>query len=41
MYIDADLNNPDALLDIARGKLDFSRPVAIMLPSASSDYGLA
>ena len=25
----------------ARGKLDFSRPVAIMLPSASSDYGLA
>jgi hypothetical protein len=30
-YIDADLNDPDALLRVARGKLDFSRPVAIML----------
>jgi hypothetical protein len=30
-YIDADLNDPDALLRIARGRLDFSRPVAIML----------
>jgi len=30
-YIDADLNDPDALLPIAREKLDFGRPVAIML----------
>jgi S-adenosyl methyltransferase len=30
-YIDADLNDPDALLRVAREKLDFSRPVAIML----------
>ncbi len=30
-YIDADLNDPDALLSIARQKLDFSQPVAIML----------
>ncbi|MBV9450458.1 MAG: SAM-dependent methyltransferase [Streptosporangiaceae bacterium] len=30
-YIDADLNHPDALLSIARQKLDFSQPVAIML----------
>ena len=30
-YIDADLNDLDALLRTAREKLDFSRPVAIML----------
>ena len=30
-YIDADLNQPDALLRVAREKLDFDRPVAIML----------
>jgi hypothetical protein len=30
-YIDADLYDPDALLRVAREKLDFSRPVAIML----------
>jgi hypothetical protein len=30
-YIDADLSDPDALLRTAREKLDFSRPVAIML----------
>jgi hypothetical protein len=30
-YIDADLYQPDALLRIAREKLDFGRPVAIML----------
>jgi hypothetical protein len=30
-YIDADLNDPDALLRIAGEKLDFKRPVAIML----------
>ena len=30
-YIDADLSDPDALLRAAREKLDFSRPVAIML----------
>ena len=30
-YIDADLNDPDTLLEIAREKLDFSQPLAIML----------
>jgi S-adenosyl methyltransferase len=30
-YIDADLNEPDEIIRIAREKLDFSRPVAIML----------
>ncbi|GAA4072830.1 SAM-dependent methyltransferase [Actinomadura miaoliensis] len=30
-YIDADLRDPDRLLERARGILDFSRPVALML----------
>ena len=30
-YIDADLNHPDLLLGMARQKLDFARPVAILL----------
>jgi hypothetical protein len=30
-YIDADLNHPDLLLGMARQKLDFTRPVAILL----------
>jgi hypothetical protein len=30
-YIGADLNDPDKLLSLAREKLDFDRPVAIML----------
>ena len=30
-YIDADLNNPASILAVAREKLDFTRPVAIML----------
>ena len=30
-YIDADLNDPGALLSIARQKLDFTGPIAIML----------
>jgi hypothetical protein len=30
-YIDADLNDPAGLLDIAAEKLDFSRPLALML----------
>jgi hypothetical protein len=30
-YIDADLNHPGEILDIARTKLDFTQPVAIML----------
>jgi hypothetical protein len=30
-YIDADLNSPGEVLSIARGKLDFTQPVAIML----------
>ncbi|MGH3167025.1 MAG: SAM-dependent methyltransferase, partial [Trebonia sp.] len=38
-YIDADLNDPEALLDIARGKLDFRRPVAIMLMGVLAHIG--
>jgi hypothetical protein len=38
-YIDADLNNPAALLRIARDKLDFSRPVAIMLMGILAHIG--
>ena len=38
-YIDADLNDPDALLRIARRKLDFSRPVAIMLMGVLAHIG--
>jgi hypothetical protein len=38
-YIDADLNDPDGLLRIARGKLDFSRPVAIMLMGVLAHVG--
>jgi hypothetical protein len=30
-YIEADLNDPDSILEVARQKLDFTRPVAIML----------
>jgi len=30
-YIDADLNDPDRLLEVARLELDFTQPVAIML----------
>lgn len=30
-YIDADLNDPASILDVARQKLDFSQPVAIMM----------
>ena len=30
-YIDADLNDPDSIVKIAREKLDFTRPLAIML----------
>ena len=38
-YIDADLNNPGALLYVARDKLDFSRPVAIMLMGVLAHVG--
>ncbi len=38
-YIDADLNNPAALLRIAREKLDFRRPVAIMLMGILAHIG--
>jgi hypothetical protein len=38
-YIDADIHDPDALLRIARGKLDFSRPVAIMLMGVLAHIG--
>ena len=38
-YIDADLNDPDALLRVARDKLDFSRPVAIMLMGVMAHIG--
>jgi hypothetical protein len=30
-YIDADLNSPQGILEIARAKLDFTQPIAIML----------
>jgi O-methyltransferase involved in polyketide biosynthesis len=30
-YIDADLNDPGMIIDLAQAKLDFTRPVAIML----------
>jgi hypothetical protein len=38
-YIDADLNDPTALLRVAREKLDFSRPVAIMLMGILAHVG--
>jgi hypothetical protein len=38
-YIDADLNDPDTLLRIAREKLDFGRPVAIMLMGVLGHIG--
>ncbi|REF00023.1 SAM-dependent methyltransferase [Thermomonospora umbrina] len=30
-YIEADLRDPDRILDVARTKLDFTRPIALML----------
>jgi hypothetical protein len=30
-YLDADIRNPEAILDVAAGLLDFTRPVALML----------
>lgn len=38
-YIDADLNDPEPLLELARKKLDFSRPVAIMLMGVLAHIG--
>jgi hypothetical protein len=38
-YIDADLNDPAALLRVARHKLDFDRPVAIMLMGVLAHIG--
>ena len=38
-YIEADLYQPAALLDIARTKLDFSQPVAIMLMGVMGHIG--
>ncbi|MBV9383779.1 MAG: SAM-dependent methyltransferase [Streptosporangiaceae bacterium] len=38
-YISADLNNPAGILEIARQKLDFSRPVAIMLMGVLGHIG--
>jgi hypothetical protein len=38
-YISADLNNPADILEIARQKLDFSRPVAIMLMGVLGNIG--
>jgi hypothetical protein len=38
-YIEADLYKPDALLDIARTKLDFGQPVAIMLMGVMGHIG--
>jgi hypothetical protein len=38
-FIDADLNHPGALLRAATGKLDFSRPVAILLMGILAHIG--
>jgi hypothetical protein len=38
-YIDADLNDPEAVLRAAREKLDFTRPVAIMLMGILAHIG--
>jgi len=38
-YIDADLNDPAALLRVAREKLDFGRPVAILLMGVLAHIG--
>lgn len=38
-YIEADLYKPGALLDIARTKLDFSQPIAIMLMGVMGHIG--
>ncbi|HEX6521239.1 MAG TPA: SAM-dependent methyltransferase [Streptosporangiaceae bacterium] len=38
-YIDADLNDPVSVLKIAREKLDFTRPVAIMLMGILGNIG--
>jgi S-adenosyl methyltransferase len=38
-YISGDLNDPGAILEIARQKLDFSRPVAIMLMGVLGHIG--
>jgi len=38
-YISGDLNNPAGILEIARQKLDFSRPVAIMLMGVLGNVG--
>jgi S-adenosyl methyltransferase len=40
-YIEADLNDPEALLRAAQDKLDFSRPVAIMLMGVLGHIGNA
>jgi hypothetical protein len=38
-YIEADLNDPGALVSIARTKLDFAQPVAIMLMGVMGHIG--
>ena len=38
-YIDADLNDPEAVLRVAREKLDFTQPVAIMLMGVLAHIG--
>ena len=38
-YIDADLNRPEEIISIARRKLDFRQPVAIMLMSVLGHIG--
>jgi hypothetical protein len=40
-YVDADLNQPEALLRVARDRLDFGRPVAIMLMGVLGHIGNA
>ena len=38
-YIDADLNEPDEIIRVARAKLDFSQPVAVLLMAVLGHIG--
>jgi hypothetical protein len=38
-YLDADLNDPDGILDVAASKLDFDQPIAIMLMGVLGHVG--
>lgn len=38
-YVEADLNHPEELVRIARGKLDFSQPIAVMIMGVLGHIG--